>query len=165
MEFISSKGVVHRDLAARNVLLTHDLQAKISDFGLSIANNIKETVLPIRLPIKWMSIEAIIEKLFTEKSDVWAFGVLMFEVFSLGQDPYNGIESNQLLEFLRNGERMKSPELATTEMYELMCNCWEENLERRPTFEQIAVKLRDVLEQESGSSRYYEKLVLSKCEE
>uniref|UniRef100_A0A914E4U2 Protein kinase domain-containing protein n=1 Tax=Acrobeloides nanus TaxID=290746 RepID=A0A914E4U2_9BILA len=162
MEFIASKNIVHRDLAARNVLLTNDFQAKISDFGLAVINSgIKETTLVKKFPVRWMSIEAIVEKLFSEKSDVWAFGVLMFEVFTLGQDPYAGIETRQILGFLRSGERMSRPELATNEMYEMMCRCWEENLETRPKFEKLVAKLRDVLEGESGYSKYYEELELS----
>uniref|UniRef100_A0A914D5A8 Protein kinase domain-containing protein n=1 Tax=Acrobeloides nanus TaxID=290746 RepID=A0A914D5A8_9BILA len=163
MEFISSKNIVHRDLAARNVLLTNDFQAKISDFGLAVINNtdLKGTTLVKKFPVRWMSIEAIVGKLFSEKSDVWAFGVLMFEVFSLGQDPYAGIETKQILSFLRSGERMSRPELATNEIYETMCRCWEENLETRPKFEKLVAKLRDVLEGESGYSKYYEELELS----
>uniref|UniRef100_A0A914DX37 Protein kinase domain-containing protein n=1 Tax=Acrobeloides nanus TaxID=290746 RepID=A0A914DX37_9BILA len=162
MEFIASKDIVHRDLATRNVLLTNDLQAKISDFGLAVINNsgMKEANLPKRLPIRWMSIEAIVEKLFSEKSDVWAFGVLMYEVFSIGQDPYAGIETGKLLRFLRSGERMSRPELATNEMYEMMCHCWEENVETRPKFEELVAKLHDVLEGESGYAKYYEELEL-----
>uniref|UniRef100_A0A914EMM1 Protein kinase domain-containing protein n=1 Tax=Acrobeloides nanus TaxID=290746 RepID=A0A914EMM1_9BILA len=167
MEFIASKNIVHRDLAARNVLLTNDFQAKISDFGLAVINNpgIKETTLVKKFPVRWMSIEAIAKKLFSEKSDVWAFGVLMFEVFSLGQDPYVGIETRQILKFLRSGERMSRPELATNEMYEMMCRCWEENLETRPKFEELVAKLHDVLEGESGYSKYYEELELSQEQE
>uniref|UniRef100_A0A914EJ00 Protein kinase domain-containing protein n=1 Tax=Acrobeloides nanus TaxID=290746 RepID=A0A914EJ00_9BILA len=167
MEFIASKNIVHRDLAARNVLLTNDFQAKISDFGLAVINNtgLKETTLIKKFPIRWMSIEAIAERLFSEKSDVWAFGVLMFEVFSLGQAPYAGIETRQILRFLRSGERMSRPELATNEIYEMMCRCWEENLETRPKFEELVVKLHDVLEGESGYSNYYEELELMQEQE
>uniref|UniRef100_A0A914CSN1 Protein kinase domain-containing protein n=1 Tax=Acrobeloides nanus TaxID=290746 RepID=A0A914CSN1_9BILA len=162
MEFIASKSIVHRDLAARNVLLTNDFQAKISDFGLAVINNtdLKGTTLVKKFPVRWMSIEAIAEKLFSEKSDVWAFGILMFEVFSLGQDPYEGIETRQILRFLRSGERLSRPELATNEMYEMMCRCWEENLETRPKFEELVAKLHDVLEDESGYSKYYDELEL-----
>uniref|UniRef100_A0A914DRT9 Protein kinase domain-containing protein n=1 Tax=Acrobeloides nanus TaxID=290746 RepID=A0A914DRT9_9BILA len=162
MEFIASKNIVHRDLAARNVLLTNDFQAKISDFGLAVINNtdLKGTTLVKKFPVRWLSIEAIVKKLFSEKSDVWAFGVLMFEVFSLGQDPYVGIETRQILRFLQSGERLSRPELATNGMYEMMCSCWEENLEIRPKFEELVAKLHDVLEGESGYSNYYEELEL-----
>jgi serine/threonine protein kinase len=162
MEFIASKAVIHRDLAARNVLLTNDLRAKISDFGLAVINadENKETILPKKLPVRWLSIEAIMEKLFSEKSDVWAFGVLMFEVFSMGQDPYAEIPTGQLLKFLRNGSRMQRPELATNKIYELMCRCWEEDMEIRPKFEELAVELHVVLDQEAGNSKYYEELEL-----
>uniref|UniRef100_A0A914D226 receptor protein-tyrosine kinase n=1 Tax=Acrobeloides nanus TaxID=290746 RepID=A0A914D226_9BILA len=163
MEYIASKDIVHRDLAARNILLTNDFQAKISDFGLAVVNNsgMKEPDLPKKLPVRWLSIEAIVEKLFSEKSDVWAFGVLMFEVFSMGQDPYAEIETGKILRFLRNGERMSRPELATNEMYEMMCQCWEENVETRPKFEELVAKLHGVLEGESEYSKYYEQLELS----
>uniref|UniRef100_A0A914DUJ2 Protein kinase domain-containing protein n=1 Tax=Acrobeloides nanus TaxID=290746 RepID=A0A914DUJ2_9BILA len=160
IEFIAPKDIVHRDLAARNVLLTNGLQVKISDFGLAVINNscMKESSLPKRLPVRWLSIEAIVEKLFSEKSDVWAFGVLMYEVFSLGKDPYEGIETRKMLQFLRSGERMSRPELATNEMYEIMCHYWEENVETRPMFTELVAKLHDVLEGESGYSKYYGEL-------
>uniref|UniRef100_A0A914DJF3 Protein kinase domain-containing protein n=1 Tax=Acrobeloides nanus TaxID=290746 RepID=A0A914DJF3_9BILA len=162
MEFIASKNIVHRDLAARNILLTNDFQAKISDFGLAIINSsgMKESQVPKKLPVRWLSIEAIVEKLFSEKSDVWAFGVLIFEVFSLGQDPYAGIPTGGILRFLRNGERMIRPRLATQEIYELMCRCWEENMETRPKFEELVPKLHALLEDEAGCSKYYDELKL-----
>uniref|UniRef100_A0A914D332 receptor protein-tyrosine kinase n=1 Tax=Acrobeloides nanus TaxID=290746 RepID=A0A914D332_9BILA len=162
MEFISSKDIVHRDLAARNVLLSHDFQAKISDFGLAVINNsgIKESSVAKKLPIRWLSIEAIVEKLFSEKSDVWAFGVLMYEVFSMGQDPYAGIPTDGILRFLRCGERMNRPRLATNEMYELMCRCWEENMESRPKFTELVPILHNLLEDEAGCSQYYDELEL-----
>uniref|UniRef100_A0A914EK50 Protein kinase domain-containing protein n=1 Tax=Acrobeloides nanus TaxID=290746 RepID=A0A914EK50_9BILA len=160
MEFIASKNIVHRDLAARNILLTNDFQAKISDFGLAVIPNsgMKESQVPKKFPVRWLSIEAIVEKLFTEKSDVWAFGVIMYEVFSLGQDPYAGIPTGNILGFLRSGERMGRPRLATNELYELMRSCWEENMETRPKFEELVPKLHSLLEDEAGCSTYYEEL-------
>uniref|UniRef100_A0A914CJA5 Protein kinase domain-containing protein n=1 Tax=Acrobeloides nanus TaxID=290746 RepID=A0A914CJA5_9BILA len=168
MEFIASKNIVHRDLAARNILLTNDLQAKISDFGLAVINDsgIKESSVPKKLPVRWLSIEAIVEKLFSEKSDVWAFGVLMYEVFIMGQDPYAGIPTEMILRFLQSGERMSRPRLATNEIYELMCRCWEGNMETRPKFEELVLILHNLLEDEAGCSRYYNELeFLSENEE
>jgi hypothetical protein len=93
----------------------------------------------------------------TLKNDVMKT-LLMYEVFSMGQDPYVGIETGNLLRFLRSGERISRPELATNEMYEMMCRCWEENFETRPRFEELVVKLHNVLEDESGHAKYYAEL-------
>jgi len=98
----------------------------------------KESKLPKRLSLSWLSMEAILEKLFSEKSDVWTFGVLMYKVFSMGQDPYVGIETRKIRRFLRSGKRMSRPKLATNEM---MRRCWEENVETRPKFEELVAKL------------------------
>uniref|UniRef100_A0A914DWY2 Protein kinase domain-containing protein n=1 Tax=Acrobeloides nanus TaxID=290746 RepID=A0A914DWY2_9BILA len=152
-------GVVQSSNYTMNVSIQYTPRI-IRYFGLAVINNssMKESKLPKRLPVRWLSIEAIVEKLFSEKSDVWAFGILMHEVFSMGQAPYPGIETGKLLQFLRSGERMSHPELATNEMYEMMYRCWKENVETRPRFEELVAKLHDVLEDESGYAKYYEEL-------
>src|SRR5687767_11742021 len=114
MLYIASKNIVHRDLAARNILLTDGFNAKISDFGLSMINETGENNtggLPKKLPIKWLSIEAITRLIFSEKSDVWAFGVLMYEMFSYGKVPYpDFFDKDSIVNFLLRGKRLGCPE-------------------------------------------------------
>ena len=157
MQFIASKHIVHRDLAARNILLTDSFNAKISDFGLSFCTDDKSSsFLPKKLPVKWLSIEAIMSKIFSEKSDVWAFGVLMYEVFSFGETPYKNVIFEELVEFLQSGQRLACPEAANRETYEIMLSCWEENPEDRPNFESLADKLHKILENATQAYGYLE---------
>jgi serine/threonine protein kinase len=158
MQFIASKKIVHRDLASRNILLTDSFNAKISDFGLSInmeTENFSSKMLPKKLPIKWLSIEALSELSFTEKSDVWAFGVLMYEVFSYGKIPYRSMTSDdKILSFLKSGRRLERPEAADEEIYRIMLKCWEEELEDRPRFEHLTNWLHEILETTTVSYGY-----------
>ena len=158
MQFIASKSIVHRDLAARNILLTDSFNAKISDFGLScyMGNSVLEQDPPKKLPYKWLSIEALVSKIFSEKSDVWAFGVLMFEVFSFGQIPYPDLGLKDLLEYLTAGNRLGCPQAATEEIYEIMMECWKEDPEGRPTFETLANVFHEILEKATKSYGYVE---------
>ena len=113
--------MIHSDLAARNVLLTENLEVKISDFGLSrrlidYSNYVKKSQGP--LPFRWMSIEALKDRCFSIKSDVWAFGVLLYEIFSLGEIPYpDAVWDREFLRRLINGHRMESPQYANTKTY------------------------------------------------
>uniref|UniRef100_A0A914DQV6 Protein kinase domain-containing protein n=1 Tax=Acrobeloides nanus TaxID=290746 RepID=A0A914DQV6_9BILA len=157
MEFIASKLIVHRDLAARNILLTDSFNAKISDFGLSCSidnSALNEEYLPKKLSVKWLSIEALVSKVFSEKSDVWAFGVLMFEVFSFGQIPYPDLGLKDLMEYLTAGNRLGCPQAATEEIYEIMMECWKGDPEGRPTFETLANVFHEILEKATKSDDY-----------
>ena len=151
MQYISSKNIVHRDLAARNVLLTDSFNAKIADFGLSFCTDLEENLTsssstPQKLPVKWLSLEALLNMVFSEKSDVWAFGILMFEVFSFGAIPYKDVILEELIEMLRNGDRLECPKAANEDTYEIMRSCWQEDPEARPTFEQLSERFREMLE-------------------
>uniref|UniRef100_A0A914DIZ7 receptor protein-tyrosine kinase n=1 Tax=Acrobeloides nanus TaxID=290746 RepID=A0A914DIZ7_9BILA len=159
MQFIASKFIVHRDLAARNILLTDSFNAKISDFGLScyMGNSVLEQEYPPKkLPYKWLSIEALVSKIFSEKSDVWAFGVLMFEVFSLGQVPYTGLILEELVDYLKAGNRLLCPEAANEKIYEIMLDCWKEDPEERPTFEALDSRFYVILADATKSYGYVE---------
>ena len=99
-----------------------------------------------KLPVKWMAIESLIDLVFSSQSDVWAFGVVLWEIFSLGRMPYPGMSLNQLIEGLKNGYRMDKPEYATNEVGRLMGWCWKQDPNRRPTFRQLEETLCNQLE-------------------
>ncbi|KAK3567425.1 hypothetical protein QTP86_019839 [Hemibagrus guttatus] len=110
MEYLSSKGFLHRDLAARNCMLGDDLRVRVADFGLSkqiFSSNYYRQKVAIRMPIKWMAVESLSESIYTSKSDVWSFGVTMWEIVSRGKSPYPGIPNHELLELLEHGHRLK----------------------------------------------------------
>ncbi|XP_062909672.1 fibroblast growth factor receptor 4-like [Mobula hypostoma] len=148
MEYLASKKCIHRDLAARNVLVTEDNVMKIADFGLARGvNNIdyyKKTTNG-RLPVKWMAPEALFDRVYTHQSDVWSFGVLMWEIFTLGGSPYPGIPVEELFKLLKEGHRMDKPSNCTHELYLLMRECWHAVASQRPTFKQLVAELDKVL--------------------
>lgn len=153
MEFLSQKGFVHRDLAARNILVGYNKNVKIGDFGLtryiyndSIYINRKGG----RLPLKWMSIEAIFDLTFSTASDVWSFGVVLFEIVTLGGTPYPTLDPRDLLRELKQGYRMEKPDNCSDQLYQVMLKCWEELPDKRPTFSNLRTILDDMLEETSG---------------
>lgn len=150
MEYLSSKKLIHRDLAARNVLLAENNIVKICDFGLAkdcykYSNYVKKTNGP--LPIKWLAIESIRDKVFTIKTDVWSFGVLIWEIFSLGATPYPGIDIDaEFYKMLTNGYRMEKPKYAPGNAYEIMKRCWNSEPENRPGFSELVEQLGTLIE-------------------
>ncbi|XP_061661081.1 vascular endothelial growth factor receptor 1 isoform X2 [Syngnathoides biaculeatus] len=150
MDFLASRKCIHRDLAARNVLLSDNKVVKICDFGL--ARDIYKDPDYVRkgdarLPLKWMSPESIFDKVFTTHSDVWAFGVLLWEIFSLGAAPYPGIHvDEEFCRRLKAGTRMRPPEYGTPEIYRTMLACWEAEPTGRPSFSDLVDILGDLLQ-------------------
>ncbi|XP_041430653.1 vascular endothelial growth factor receptor kdr-like [Xenopus laevis] len=150
MEFLASRKCIHRDLAARNILLSENNVVKICDFGL--ARDIYKDPDYVRkgdarLPLKWMAPEAIFDKIYTTKSDVWSFGVLLWEIFSLGASPYPGVQIDE--DFccqLKEGTRMRSPEYCSPEIYQTMLDCWQGEPTDRPTFTSLVERLGDLLQ-------------------
>ncbi|XP_038554737.1 vascular endothelial growth factor receptor kdr-like [Micropterus salmoides] len=150
MEFLASRKCIHRDLAARNILLSENNVVKICDFGL--ARDIYKDPDYVRkgdarLPLKWMAPEAIFDKIYTTQSDVWSFGVLMWEIFSLGASPYPGVQIDE--EFccrLKEGTRMRAPEYSSSEIYQTMLDCWQGEPQQRPTFTELVEMLGDLLQ-------------------
>ncbi|KAM9740982.1 vascular endothelial growth factor receptor kdr-like isoform 1-T1 [Menidia menidia] len=150
MEFLASRKCIHRDLAARNILLSENNVVKICDFGL--ARDIYKDPDYVRkgdarLPLKWMAPEAIFDKIYTTQSDVWSFGVLIWEIFSLGASPYPGVQIDE--EFccrLKEGTRMRAPDYAPTEIYQTMLDCWQGEPQQRPTFTELVERLGDLLQ-------------------
>ncbi|KAK6494608.1 tyrosine-protein kinase SYK-like isoform X1 [Huso huso] len=147
MKYLEENSFVHRDLAARNVLLVTQHYAKISDFGLSKALNAEENYYKAKghgkWPVKWYAPECMNYFKFSCKSDVWSFGVLMWEAFSLGQKPYRGMKGNEVMQMLERGDRMESPPDCPPEMYDLMKQCWTYKIEERPPFVVVERRLRD----------------------
>ncbi|XP_018423303.1 PREDICTED: receptor-type tyrosine-protein kinase FLT3 [Nanorana parkeri] len=138
MEFLESKMCIHRDLAARNVLITGGKMAKICDFGLArdVENDSNYVVKGnARLPVKWMSPESIFHGIYTIKSDVWSYGIMLWEIFSLGVNPYPGMPVNaNFYKLLQSGFKMDQPYYATDEIYFLMQSCWASDPRKRPSF-------------------------------
>ncbi|XP_070615774.1 vascular endothelial growth factor receptor kdr-like isoform X2 [Erythrolamprus reginae] len=150
MEFLASRKCIHRDLAARNILLSQNNVVKICDFGL--ARDIYKDPDYVRkgdarLPLKWMAPEAIFDKIYTTQSDVWSFGVLLWEIFSLGASPYPGVHIDEdFCRRLKEGTRMRSPEYSTPEIYQTMLDCWHSISTERPTFTNLVERLGDLLQ-------------------
>ncbi|MBN3287131.1 KITA factor, partial [Polyodon spathula] len=145
MSFLASKNCIHRDLAARNILITPGRVAKICDFGLArdIRNDSNYVVKGnARLPVKWMAPESIFECVYTFESDVWSYGILLWELFSLGSSPYPGIPvDSKFYKMIKEGYRMVGPEFTPDEMCDIMKTCWNANPLERPSFGQIVEKI------------------------
>lgn len=153
MEFLASRKCIHRDLAARNILLSENNIVKICDFGL--ARDIYKDPDYVRkgnarLPLKWMAPESIFDKVYTSQSDVWSFGVLLWEIFSLGASPYPGVQIDEdFCKRLKDGVRMRAPETASPEIYGIMLACWQGEPKERPTFPALVQILGDLLQDNS----------------
>ncbi|KAM8873658.1 mast/stem cell growth factor receptor kita isoform 2-T2 [Spinachia spinachia] len=149
MEFLAAKNCIHRDLAARNILLTQGRVAKICDFGLARDINTDSNYVVkgnARLPVKWMSPESIFECVYTFESDVWSYGILLWEIFSLGSSPYPGMPVDaKFYKLIKEGYRMDAPEFAPEEMYQVMRSCWEADPFNRPPFRKVVERIEQQL--------------------
>lgn len=149
MKHISSLKLVHRDIAARNILLFTENIVKIGDFGLMrdvYENKTYSMIDQKRLPVRWMSIEAISKQTFTMWSDVWSYGILMWEIITLGIHPYPDLGNEQILPFLNSNRRLPKTDLCSQELYDVMLSCWNETPTSRPTFQDLCHKLGSILE-------------------
>ncbi|KAG9330014.1 hypothetical protein JZ751_027622 [Albula glossodonta] len=156
MEFLASKNCVHRDLAARNVLLSHGKIVKICDFGLArdiMHDNNYVSKGSTFLPVKWMAPESIFDNLYTTLSDVWSYGILLWEIFSLGGTPYPGmVVDSSFYNKIKSGYRMAKPEHATSAVYEVMMRCWNSEPEKRPSFHSLSETVASLLPSEYKKS-------------
>ncbi|XP_078363420.1 fibroblast growth factor receptor 2-like [Oculina patagonica] len=153
MEYLTRKGIVHRDLAARNVLVCDSKLVKVADFGLA-RSTLGENVYHVtgqhnKLPVKWMSPESINDGVSTAKSDVWSYGIVLWEIATLGGFPYPGIKNSELMRLLKRGYRMEKPDTCSEEFYQLMRRCWADNPDARPTFTELCQDLEDWMQRDT----------------
>ncbi|XP_067616160.1 tyrosine kinase receptor Cad96Ca [Eurosta solidaginis] len=151
MDYLTSRGIIHRDLAARNILIMEDHTCKIADFGFArdiITSKIYERKSEGKLPIRWMAIESLYDNIFSIKSDVWSYGVLMWEIVTLGSTPYPGISATDVMRKVRDGYRLERPEHCRRELYNIMYYCWADDANHRPNFEELVQMLGSLLHSE-----------------
>ncbi|KAI5234572.1 tyrosine-protein kinase receptor UFO [Manis pentadactyla] len=148
MEYLSTKRFIHRDLAARNCMLNENMSVCVADFGLSkkIYNGDYYRQGRIaKMPVKWIAIESLADRVYTSKSDVWSFGVTMWEIATRGQTPYPGVENSEIYDYLCQGHRLKQPVDCLDGLYALMSRCWELNPRDRPSFAELREDLENTL--------------------
>ncbi len=149
MDYLSKQKFVHRDLAARNCLLDANLCVKIADFGLS-RDIYEKNYYRIRskvceLPIKWMSPESIEKHIFNTKTDVWSYGVLVWELFTRGITPYLHIKNDFLFDHLKQGNRLPIPKYCQKIIYLILLECWSENPKSRPSFAALSERMELII--------------------
>ncbi|CAH0677611.1 unnamed protein product [Spodoptera exigua] len=148
MEYLASRRCIHRDLAARNVLVSDDCILKIADFGLAKdvhSNDYYRKKTEGRLPVRWMAPESLYHKVFTTQTDVWSFGVLLWEIMTLGGTPYPTVPGQYMYQHLSAGHRMEKPPCCSLEIYMLMRECWSFSPGDRPSFTELVEDLDKIL--------------------
>ncbi|XP_077872768.1 focal adhesion kinase 1 isoform X16 [Ictidomys tridecemlineatus] len=152
LAYLESKRFVHRDIAARNVLVSSNDCVKLGDFGLSryMEDSTYYKASKGKLPIKWMAPESINFRRFTSASDVWMFGVCMWEILMHGVKPFQGVKNNDVIGRIENGERLPMPPNCPPTLYSLMTKCWAYDPSRRPRFTELKAQLSTILEEEKA---------------
>ncbi|KFM63995.1 Insulin-like receptor, partial [Stegodyphus mimosarum] len=155
MAYLAAKKFVHRDLAARNCMVSDDLTVKIGDFGMT--RDIYETDYYRKggkglLPVRWMAPECLKDGLFSSQSDIWSYGVVLWEMATLASQPYQGLANEQVLQFVISGGKMSKPENCPEKLYAIMDLCWDKNPKARPTF----IELIDMLLPDINQNKFRE---------
>ncbi|KAM8945489.1 tyrosine-protein kinase Mer [Pelodytes ibericus] len=148
MDYLSSRNFLHRDLAARNCMLRDDMTVCVADFGLSkkiYSGDYYRQGRIAKMPVKWIAVESLADRIYTVKSDVWAFGVTMWEIATRGMTPYPGVQNHEIYDYLLLGHRLKQPEDCLDELFELMYLCWRADPVDRPTFTALKHQLQLIL--------------------
>ncbi|KAM6997945.1 tyrosine-protein kinase Mer [Tautogolabrus adspersus] len=149
MEYLSGRNFLHRDLAARNCMLRDDMTVCVADFGLSkkiYSGDYYRQGRIAKMPVKWIAVESLADRVFTIKSDVWAFGVTMWEIATRGMTPYPGIQNHEIYDYLLEGHRLKQPTDCLDELYEIMYSCWRADPLDRPSFTQLREMMEKLTE-------------------
>lgn len=146
MTYLASNNFVHKDVAARNCMVTKDLQVKIGFLNLSYDLYSSEYYRfnNILIPLRWMAPEAISNDEFSEKSDVWSYGVLVWEVYTLGQTPFEDRSDEEVLKCIKDDLRLSKPENCPDTMASVMKKCWDTNPDGRPTFDQLYAEISEI---------------------
>lgn len=145
MAYLEERRLVHRDLAARNVLVSTPKMVKIADFGLAklLSNDSDEyKAVGGKMPIKWLALECIRHQVFTTKSDVWAFGITIWELLTFGKRPFENIPARNVPEKIEAGEKLEQPEGCSLDIYLLLLSCWQIEADIRPTFKDLVVEFQ-----------------------
>ncbi|KAG5272575.1 hypothetical protein AALO_G00167020 [Alosa alosa] len=160
MEYLEKKNFIHRDLAARNCLVGENHLVKVADFGLSrlMTGDTYTAHAGAKFPIKWTAPESLAYNKFSIKSDVWAFGVLLWEIATYGMSPYPGIDLSQVYELLEKDYRMDRPEGCPEKVYELMRACWRWNPQERPSFAETHQAFETMFQESSISDEVEKEL-------
>uniref|UniRef100_A0A8C7ZWL0 Tyrosine-protein kinase receptor n=1 Tax=Oryzias sinensis TaxID=183150 RepID=A0A8C7ZWL0_9TELE len=158
MAYLNSNKFVHRDLAARNCMVAEDFTVKIGDFGMT--RDIYETDYYRKggkglLPVRWMSPESLKDGVFTTNSDVWSFGVVLWEIATLAEQPYQGLSNEQVLRFVMEGGLLEKPQNCPDMLFELMRMCWQYNPKMRPSFVEIIGSVKDELDPSFKEVSFY----------
>ncbi|XP_060621529.2 tyrosine-protein kinase ITK/TSK [Anolis sagrei] len=148
MAYLEQASVIHRDLAARNCLVGEFQVVKVSDFGMSryVLDDQYTSSMGTKFPVRWSAPEVFSYNRYSTKSDVWSFGVLMWEIFSEGKIPYENKTNGEVVEDLRAGGRLYKPRLSSNTIYKLMRSCWSEKQEDRPPFSVLLYQLNEISE-------------------
>uniref|UniRef100_A0A914D7A2 Protein kinase domain-containing protein n=1 Tax=Acrobeloides nanus TaxID=290746 RepID=A0A914D7A2_9BILA len=165
MQYIASKGIIHRSLSARNILLFGPTVAKISYFTnccfCSSENFTVKASAVQKLSAKSMALESLTEKIFSEKSDIWAFGILAHEMFIFGKAPYEALNDDEILEFLNQGNRLERPSNVNEQMYEIIMGCWNADPDSRPTFKALEKTFFEIVEVQNELYGYVQSKIYS----
>ncbi|KAM6900104.1 melanoma receptor tyrosine-protein kinase-like [Xenentodon cancila] len=176
MNYLEERHLVHRDLAARNVLVKSPNHIKITDFGLAKLLTADEKEYHAdggKVPIKWMALESILQWTYTHQSDVWSYGVTVWELMTFGSKPYNGIPASEIASVLESGERLPQPPICTIDVYMIMVKCWMIDPSSRPRFRELIVDFSHMARDPSrylviqgdlpspSDSRFYSRLLSS----